>query len=139
MLTDRQTDRRMDRQTDGHANLIVGLVTRNPPKNLVPDFVVLVVPSHDLGPPGTPLEHVALLLVLSSEQPPYVQLYYPSEAETGSGHGTSVILIETEASVDLFLPREKINCFWFIQISMNRTLFSLFYPSASRYIFIFDD
>ena len=33
MLTDRQTDGQMDRQTDGHANLIVGLVTRNPPKN----------------------------------------------------------------------------------------------------------
>ena len=26
------TDGQTDRQTDGHANLIVGLVTRNPPK-----------------------------------------------------------------------------------------------------------
>ena len=32
MLTDRQTDGQTDRQTDGHTNLIVGLVTRNPPK-----------------------------------------------------------------------------------------------------------
>ena len=31
MLTDRRTDRRTDIQTDGQTNLIVGLVTRNPP------------------------------------------------------------------------------------------------------------
>ena len=31
--TDGRTDGRTDRQTDGQTNLIVGLVTRNPPKN----------------------------------------------------------------------------------------------------------
>ena len=31
--TDRQTDRQTDGQTDGQTHLIVGLVTRNPPKN----------------------------------------------------------------------------------------------------------
>ena len=30
---DGQTDGQTGRQTDGHANLIVGLVTRNPPNN----------------------------------------------------------------------------------------------------------
>ena len=35
--TDRRTDGRTDRRTDGdgHANLIVGLVTRNPPNNVI--------------------------------------------------------------------------------------------------------
>ena len=31
--TDRRTDGQTDRRTDGQTNLIVGLVTRNPPKN----------------------------------------------------------------------------------------------------------
>ena len=36
MWTDRRTDRRTDGQTDvGHINLIGGLVTRNPPKNIL--------------------------------------------------------------------------------------------------------
>ena len=34
MLTDRQTDRQTDGRTDRHANLIVGLVTRNPPNEI---------------------------------------------------------------------------------------------------------
>ena len=33
--TDGQTDRQTDRQTDGQTNLIVGLVTRNPPNNII--------------------------------------------------------------------------------------------------------
>ena len=49
-----RTDRQTDRQTDGHANLIVGLVTRNPPKNVIYLCLIFglpwyIVPIYALG------------------------------------------------------------------------------------------